>query len=1012
MKRILRLLLGLLPVWALLASCSTSKNTATTRWYHSFTARYNTFYNARVAYTDGCLAKEQGIEDDFTEMLPVFAVGNKKAQDLGSAQFNTAIEKCEKAIKNHSIKRKPEVNRNRRLTPRQRVFLSLKEYNPFLRNAWLLMGQSQFQQGRFVEAAATFAYAARLYSNQPEVLCEVRAWLARCYTELEWFYDADDVIRRIGRDSITRAASRALDATLADYYVRQKKYDEALPYLKRTVRREHRKKLKARGYFLMAQIYNLQGDARAAYKALSHVIRQSPPYRVAFNARIMQTEVMPAGKSRQMIARLKRMARSSNNAEYLDQVYYAIGNIELARADTAAAIKAYEEGVKRGTRQGIERGVLLLTLGDLYWARLDFTSARRCYTSAVGLMDKERAEYERLSKRSKVLDELEPYTAAVHLQDSLQTLVRMPESQRNEAIDKQIEELKRREKEARRNAADSMAQAQAGLGQQSVPAGGPQNATTAGKDGGTWYFYNTQAVAAGKENFRRQWGTRKLEDNWRRSNKSVLETVAGSDDEATPTDSLTTDSTAVAADSLDTTSKSRKGDELAPEDDPHRREYYLKQLPFSEEQRAASDSIIMSSLHQAGVIEKDQLEDFPLARTTLLRVVNQYPAYSKMDDVLYQLFLIEGRMGHADEAETYRQRLAADYAESAYTRLITNPNYEFNARYGKQTEDSIYASAYESYRRGDTRAMMAACSQSDERFPSGANRPRFLFLNAMGQLNLGHREAFIDTLRSLVRQYPQEKISELAGLIVKGVESGRPLLGGAVDFSSMWATRLAGAAAQTDSIAGAKGFKGDRNVPFLIVMAYPLDSVNENRLLYEVARYNFMHFTVRSFELSQEQAAGIGQLFVRGFANFDEAVSYARGMHRDESFKSFFPTVRTLIISEANFKQIGVNYSIADYQAFYTQHFKPVFVQQELQLDRKVDVTEGESILPETDKQIEERRKAEQQKQQEQEQQEQDENEYYDVGTDSQQTQKTEDVIEQQDTDNTQQDDEEEWYDY
>lgn len=79
------------------------------------------------------------------------------------------------------------------------------------------------------------------------------------------------------------------------------------------------------------------------------------------------TEVMARGNAKQMISRLKRMAASDNNKEYLDQIYYAIGNIYLNEKDTVQAISAYEKGNAKATRSGIEKGVLLLHLGDLYW---------------------------------------------------------------------------------------------------------------------------------------------------------------------------------------------------------------------------------------------------------------------------------------------------------------------------------------------------------------------------------------------------------------------------------------------------------------------------------------------------------------------------------------------------------------------------------------------------------------------------------------------------------------------
>lgn len=138
------------------------------------------------------------------------------------------------------------------------------------------------------------------------------------------------------------------------------------------------------------------------------------------------------------------MAASDKNQEYLDQVYYAIGNIHLNQGDTLQAIAAYEKGAAKSSRNGIEKGVLLLHLGNVYWQCHRYGDAKRCYDAAIGLLDQDRKDYKQLSDRSKVLDELVPYTDAIHLQDSLQSLARMSETERNVAIDKVIDALKNR----------------------------------------------------------------------------------------------------------------------------------------------------------------------------------------------------------------------------------------------------------------------------------------------------------------------------------------------------------------------------------------------------------------------------------------------------------------------------------------------------------------------------------------------------------------------------------------
>jgi tetratricopeptide (TPR) repeat protein len=372
----------------LITSCSTKNNTAGSRFWQSFNARYNTYYNGSQAFIEGNLEKENGNKDNCTELIPLYPVANKESKSLGKGNYDRAIEKAEKVIKLYSIKKRPEWNKGRRKTAKDIEWLNRREYNPFLWHAWLLMGKSQFQQGLFEEAAATFSYMSRLYQTQPAIYGIARAWQAKSYTELDWLYDAEDIIVKQHRDSIHYRAQKDWDYTLANYNVRAGRYEEALPYLRKVIKHEKRRKQKAREWFLMGQIQSMLGQNEQAYQSFKHVIRLNPPYELEFNARIAQTEVMAKANSKKMIGKLKRMAASDKNKDYLDQVYYAIGNIYLMRNDTAQAIAAYEKGNEKATRSGIEKGVLLLKLGGLYWEMEKYNDAQRCYGEAIGLLDK------------------------------------------------------------------------------------------------------------------------------------------------------------------------------------------------------------------------------------------------------------------------------------------------------------------------------------------------------------------------------------------------------------------------------------------------------------------------------------------------------------------------------------------------------------------------------------------------------------------------------------------------
>lgn len=918
-------------------ACSTQKNTSGSRFWHAFNAKYNTYFNGAQAYIDGSLEKENGNKDNFTEMLPLYTVGNKNSRELGKGNFDRAIEKAEKAIARHSIKRRPEWTKNRKKTERDIEWLSRKEYNPFLWKAWMLMGRSQFFRGSFDEAAATFAYMSRLYKGQPAIYGKARAWLAKCYIEEDWLYDAEDVIRNMRRDSIDWRAQKEWDYTMADYYVHTKEYAKAIPYLRKVIKHEMRRKQKAREWYLMGQLQAAVDNRAEAYNAFRHVIRQNPPYELEFNARIAMTEVMARGHSKQMIGRLKRMAASDKNKDYLDQVYYAMGNIYLYDKDTTRAINAYEQGNKKATRSGIEKGVLLLHLGDLYWAKEKFGGAKRCYGEAIGLLDKDRPDYEQLSNRSKVLDELVPYTDAVQLQDSLQHLAKCPEMERNEAIDRVIDALKKKEKEERRSQAEqeqTQNEGDNGGGRDAFinNRNNRNNTQTVSKQGSTWYFYNPMAVSQGKETFQRQWGKRENTDNWQRANKTVVANV-GSDNAAAELSDEQRDSIFKAEEKED--SLDQRLD--SAQNDPHKREYYLAQIPFTAEKMAESNKVLEDGLHHSGVIFKDKLDNLRLAEKALRRLADNYSDYENMDDVFYNLYLLYMRKGEPDVANSYIDSLKNRFPDSKWTVLLSDPNFVENSKFGVQIEDSLYAATYDAFRAGRYSEVAGNVKVSDNRFPLGANRDKFLFIGGLGKLNRGDVDGCLKDMKEVVEKFPQSRISEIAGMIVNGVHAGRRLRGGNFDIGSFW-DRRAEVLNDSDSIRNVR-FTPERNIDFKVMLVYSPDSLNENKLLFEVAKFNFTHFVVRNFDIEIVDDGGMHRMQLSGFRSFDEAYQYARELARTKSVVAQMnKNTRVIVISDKNLQLIGLQLSYNDYEKFYEKNFSPVQVTKRYLLSEPAEV--------------------------------------------------------------------------
>ena len=976
-------------------ACSTSRNTATTRWWQSFVTRYNVYYNASKAYREGEATQREGLKDDYTQLLPVFGVSYQQQQNLGKGNFETAITKCEKAIQLHSIKKRPEITPGRNTSPQTRAYLSRKEFNPFLKNAWMLMGKSQFQQGDFLAAASTFAYIARFYAPEPLVAIEAQLWLVRAQVQLGWLYDAEDVLRQSEKMVLPSRLQRERDLTLAHFQLAQKQYALALPYLNQAARAASHHFDKARLYYLLAQVNMLLQKKQDAYRALERCIAQNPPYAMAFQARILQTEALTNRQnSHTMLHKLQRMTKDPNNADYLDQIYYAQGNIYLAQNDTASAIKCYETGRFRATQATPSKGILLRTLAELYWQQQRFDKAQPCYTEAIGLLDKSQPGYAEILRRSAILDHLVPSTQIIFEQDSLLQLASMPEPQRNAVIDAKITQYKKEVAEAKKAKADSALRAAREAAGESLPEA-PQLPTpsrsSAARSGG-WYFYNTQAVQQGKQTFAKQWGRRKNEDDWRRANHTVVADAQNKGFDYAADDSINVllrqrrDSLTLAGVakrdidaqlrdyaqqlvegqtgvSSDTTSSADKS--VAENQDPAQRAYYLAQLPFTAAAQQAARSKIHDALIEAGLVEKDELEDFSLARRTLQRFVREAPQHSRAAEAYYHLFLIAQRTQQHAESQKWKNLLVHSFPNYPMTRVISDPNFEDNLHFGREREDSLYTAAYAAYLAGKKAEVAQLVARSTQQYPTGANRPKFLLLHSLSRLQDAPRDTLQRELTDIAKDYPKSDVAEFAGMIARGLQEGRTV-GKSYRPTDLWTRRLNDAKIDAATSGASTQLSNDRNVPFVFLVAFPTDSLDNNKVLFALAQFNISKFTSRNFDIQQERNNGLTQFRVQGFRSFKDVHYYAQQLYANPQLHALFRMARTELISVANLRLLGSVVSFEEYRNFYNTHFAPLKIKPYLPLEFETEdapkqIYEDELPQKQTQNQSQSKEKSQQQ---------------------------------------------------
>ena len=895
----------LLPLLAVVTGCSTSRNTAASRQYQALVTRYNVYFNGSEAYRKGYEAQEKAKKDNLLEILDLYPISDEKVRSTGTSSFDIAIEKAQKGIKLHSISEKPKKKKGTP-TASEKAFQSKNEYNPFLWHAWFLMADAQRQKGDFIEAASTYSYITKLYYDEPEIVAEAQYKIAQCYSELGWNYEAEELFQRSGETKTNMSRHLDYQARFASHLLSQERYEETIPLLEEAINRKGVSKLqRIRERYLLAQLYKTTDRNDEAYRTFGKVIRMSPPHEIEFHARIQQTETMARnGNMRKIMKKLKRMERDPVNKDNLDQVYYAMGNIHLMRGDTATALSYYNQGVDKGQKASDEKGILLLTMADLYWNMRDYPNASRCYSQAVGMIGTSHKEYATVKLRSEVLEDLVKSDGTVKLQDSLQWLSTLPEERLYVIIDKVIEDLKEQERleEERRKKEAKEAARQGAASAMSID-------TDEGSEG-QWYFYNPKVVTRGKKEFSKQWGDRKLEDNWRRSNKTTLAPMEvalnGTDTQFESEQDTLMD---IIVDSLNTTPQ---------ETDPYKREYYIQQIPYSLEDKQKSDQLISEALLELGIIYKDRLQEFPDAETSLTRIVTDYPESDQADEAMYNLYLMYSLWGKTDLADSCRSRMQRLYPESDYTIMVCDPDYIDNARFGKHREDSIYVVTYAAFREGDVWTVRNNCEISATKYPKGQHRAKFMFLDAALDLQSGDTDTFLAKLKEIVTKYPENEISELAGLIAQGIQNGRILQ--STSFSSIW-DRRNGTAEESESDSIMPEFSPERYEPFIFLLAYPEGELDQNQLLFEVARFNFTNYMMRNFDIGFETQQGIGMMIVGEFLNFDEAYVYQRNLYDDPDMASKLSGIKAVVITPGNLEILFKHYSFNDYQEFYEEHF-------------------------------------------------------------------------------------------
>ena len=736
MKRTHISVLGLIAVFAfVLAACSTTKDAYLNRTYHGLVTRDNGWFNANEKLKEDVAAMEKAFVDDYDEVLPIFIYGTDEQAKALIPDMEKCIEKCATVIHRHSM----EIG---------------GEKNKWIDDAYFVIGKAHFYKRSWFDADRTFGYIGRRFKGQDRHM-EGKLWYVRTAIQQEQYSKAQSTLDEIkGAKVLPKHFPHAeMSALEADLDLQRGKVDDAIVALEHAVDICKSKKQRLRWMFVLAQLYEMKGEDDKAVATYLKVAHSNPPYELGFHAQIAQALAFNRGSSKDIRKKLARMLRDEKNKDHFDLLHYALADLDLKENLDSADIVQLKESALTSTTDTRQKAKSFLRLADLYFDDKQYPPAQQYYDSTQALIPETHKRFEEVKTRAEVLTELVQQLDIITHEDSLQEFARLSPEDQEKRVKKLIK--------AREQAEDDKAAAEAAA--REVVAADPKLGGTASasatSDQSAWYFYNPNTISRGFSEFKKKWGPRTNDDDWRRKDKAGSTTIVAQEDVQD-----------TASDAKDE-AKSKDGEPAWK--DPAS---YLKDLPKDSAAFDASNGKICEAMYLSGMIYKEKLKDEESAIESFQVLNNRFDDCHYTPESYYQLYRIflrkekTGSYFGDETSQQYADTIMKRWPDSEFARLVRDPNQIQKDVAAQQMEDSLYADAYHQYRAGYYLPVISTCNTVITEQPKNHLLAKYALLKAMAVGGLREMVGFRAALTEVKNNYPGSDEAKAAEAILAALD--------------------------------------------------------------------------------------------------------------------------------------------------------------------------------------------------------------------------------------------------
>jgi tetratricopeptide (TPR) repeat protein len=872
--------------------CSTEKNTPVSRAYHNLTSYYNIYFNGREFYKEGMIRMDKGYVDNYTRILKPFKYSDETVARTVYPDMDKTIKKCSKMIKMHSITVKPKRKKGKK-SKKEREFYAQSEYNKYVDDAYLLMGKAYFMKHDFIQSRQNFEFILREYPNS-ELRQEAYIWLARSFNEEKDYVKAREYLDLIeGDKNLSKKHLGDLYILYADYYLKQERYEEAVPMLQKAINHTRKKSDKTRYKFILAQVFQHLQQFPNATELYAQVIKANPPYDMAFSAKIRKASCFSTGYAGagELVKELNKMLKDDKNIEYQDQIYYALAEVAMKQGNTDEALKNYQLSAEKSIMNTNQKALSFLAMADIYYKRPEYRNAYTYYDSTLFFIDPEYPTYDDIFVKTKSLTELVDNLNIIDREDSLQYVASLSEKERDALIQRIIDKILEEERKAKE--AEQMAQSNAAMAK--FEQLDPRNRNLAA--GGKWYFYNPTALSFGQTEYVRLWGRRKLEDNWRRKNKEI---VLFSDELA-----------------QNQTEESDTANMVKRPTDPKTKEFYLVDIPNNDSLIAISNQLIINAFFRVGEIYQNDLRDYEMSVSTFQDLNKRYPGNDFVLFTYYNMFKLFRELKRDDKANEYKSKIISEFPNSKYAQMFTNPNYLQELAGKEEQAKSLYEQTYEAYKRKNYTSVIQYSKSAETEYAETDLIPKFKFMKALSYGETGAMDLFVATLKEIIEKYPKSDVYQPARDIALRLKKDDKLKDKVADLNEE-------ASGKKEVVIEEEIYFVNSNSTHLYVLAVPNKTTNVNRVKFEVSNFNLDFFSMTPLTVSSVLLSDDIQIVtVKNFPNARKAIEYLTSVNANTTYFEDLKGVeyRHFVISSDNFTTFFNQKDISRYMRFFDMNY-------------------------------------------------------------------------------------------